>query len=327
MPAYPTPARFARVATAALLALACAGALAQQYAQQIAPLPPAPTLDPQRIALGERLFRDARLARDNSVACISCHSFEHGGADARARSTGVGGAQGPLNAPSIFNSAHNFRQLWSGAAGSLEEQIDRVIRNPAVFNSSWPEILAKLRQDTALERDFRLAYPLGLNEKTAADAIASYERSLVTPSRFDSYLQGKSNAITAAEKKGFDNFRKYGCVACHQGVNVGGNMYQKFGALRDYFADRKAAGKPVTEADRGRFNVTGRPEDMYVFKVPSLRNVAQTAPYFHDGSAATLEEAVEVMFKYQLGREATAGDTASIIGFLRTLSGKPEARP
>jgi cytochrome c peroxidase len=323
----PAHSAIARLAIPALLALACVSAFAQQYAQAIAPLPPVPALDPQRVALGERLFRDARLARDNSVACISCHSFEHGGADTRARSLGAGGAQGQLNAPSIFNSAHNFRQLWSGAAATLEEQVDRVIRNPAVFNSSWPEILAKLRQDPALVRDFRAAYPGGLDPKSAADAIASYERSLVTPSRFDSYLRGDANALTAGEKKGYDNFRKYGCVACHQGVNVGGNMYQKFGALRDYFADRRAAGKPVTEADKGRFGITGRPEDMHVFKVPSLRNVALTAPYFHDGSAATLEEAVDIMFKYQLGRAAPPEDRASIVGFLRTLSGTPGIRP
>jgi len=322
MPAHPF-----RLLVLALLALGCSGALAQQHAQPIAPLPPAPALDSQRVALGERLFRDTRLARDNSVACISCHSFEHGGADGRARSLGAGGAQGRLNAPSVFNAGHNFRQLWSGAASSLEEQVDRVVRNPAVFDSNWPEILAKLRQDTALVRDFGAAYPGGLDAKSAADAIASYERSLVTPSRFDSYLRGDANAITAAEKKGYDNFRRYGCVACHQGVNVGGNMYQKFGALRDYFADRRAAGKPVTEADSGRFGVTGRPEDMHVFKVPSLRNVALTAPYFHDGSAATLEEAVDVMFKYQLGRTAPPDDRAAIIGFLRTLSGKPGIRP
>ena len=326
MPAHPFVARLALPAAATLL-LVCAMASAQQHSQPIAPLPPAPRLDAQRVALGERLFRDARFSRDNSVACISCHSFAHGGADPRARSTGAGGTQGTLNAPSVFNSAHNFRQLWSGAAGSLEDQVDRVVRNPAVFGSSWPEVLAKLRQDTALVNDFRAAYPTGLDEKSAADALASYERSLVTPSRFDSYLSGNAGAITAQEKKGFDNFRKYGCVACHQGVNVGGNMYQKFGALRDYFADRKAAGKPVTEADRGRFNVTGRAEDMHVFKVPSLRNVALTAPYFHDGSAATLEEAVDTMFKYQLGRAAPAEDKAAIVSFLRTLSGTPGGKP
>jgi cytochrome c peroxidase len=326
MTTHPMAVRVARLIAAGLL-LGAAGTAAQPHAQPIAPVFAPSDLDPQKVSLGSRLFRDARLSRDNSVACISCHPFEHGGADPRARSRGAGGALGPVNTPSVFNSAHNFRQLWNGAAATLEEQVDRVIRNPAVFDSSWDEVLGKLRQDPALVRDFQAAYPRGLNEQSAAHAIATYERSLVTPSRFDKYLLGETSAISVEEKKGYDNFRKYGCVACHQGVNVGGNMYQKFGAYGDYFGDRKAAGQPLTEADRGRFNVTGRSEDMNVFKVPSLRNVALTAPYFHDGSAATLEEAVDAMFKYQLGRQAPAKDKALIIKFLRSLSGTGSSQP
>lgn len=327
MTTHPMAVPVVRLVATTLLLLGCAGAAAQRHAQPVEPLPAAPQLDPLKVSLGQRLFRDRRFARDNSVACISCHPFEHGGADPRARSIGAGGARGLFNAPSIFNTAHNFRHLWNGAAATLEEQVDRVIANPAVFDSSWGEVLGKLREDAGLVRDFQAAYPTGLNARNAANALASYERSLVTPSRFDKYLQGATDAITAQEKKGYDNFRAYGCVACHQGVNVGGNMYQKFGALGDYFGDRQAAGKTLTEADRGRFNVTGRAEDMHVFKVPSLRNVAATAPYFHDGSAATLEEAVDIMFKYQLGRAAPAADKASIIQFLRALSGSPGISP
>ena len=286
--------------------------------EPIRPLPQPAELDPAKVALGKRLFFDTRFSRDGKVSCASCHDFSKGGADGRARSLGVDGRMGPMNSPSVFNTAFNFRQLWNGKAETLEEQVDMVIANPKVFDASWDMILGRLRVDTGLVRDFERAYPDGLTRRNATDAVVSFERSLVTPSRFDAYLRGDDKAISAAEKLGYRKFKSYGCVACHQGVNVGGNMFQVFGAMQSYLKDDGSA----QETDLGRYLVTGRESDRHVFKVPSLRNVAMTAPYFHNASAKTLEEAVDVMFKYQLGRTAPADDKAVIVRFLHTLNGK-----
>ena len=311
------------------LALAyCSAALAQAPSpaslmlnEPIRPLPEKMALDSARIALGKQLFFDTRLARDNKVSCASCHDFSKGGADPRPLSSGVDGRLGPVNAPSVFNTGFNFRQLWNGKARTLEEQIDLAIVNPTVFDTTWPAILDKLGRDGVLVRAFKQAYADGLTQKNVSDALALFERSLITPSRFDAYLRGNPDAVTAEEKQGYAMFKKYGCVACHQGINVGGNMFQVFGVMRD---GRNRAG-PERPADLGRFQVTGRELDKYVFKVPSLRNVALTAPYFHDASAQTLEQAVDVMFRYQLGRTAPREDKALIVKFLNTLTGVPPA--
>lgn len=200
----------------------------------------------------------------------------------------------------MFNVRFNFRQLWNGKADTLEDQIDMSIVNPNVFDSNWDSILAKLGKDAIMIRDFKNAYPDALNRKNVIDAPVTFERSLVTPSRFDAYLRGNADAISAEEKQGYARFKSYGCVACHQGINVGGNLFQMFGALMPYLGKDGV----LQESDLGRYHVTGRESDKFVFKVPSLRNVALTAPYFHNGSARTLEEAVDVMIKYQLGRTA-----------------------
>lgn len=308
--------------TAALL---CAGAVLAQSGplraalldEPIRPLPEKNDFDPPRAALGKRLFFDSRFSRDNKVSCASCHDFAKGGADGLARSPGVDGLVGPINSPTVFNTRFNFRQLWNGKAESLEDQIDMVIANPNVFGSNWDAILGKLSKDAALVRDFKGTYPDGLTRRSIIDALVEFERSLVTPSRFDAYLRGDPGAITADERQGYAKFKSYGCVACHQGVNVGGNMFQVFGVVRPYLNKDGAE----HESDLGRYMVTKRAVDKYVFKVPSLRNVALTAPYFHNGSARTLEDAVDVMFKYQLGRSAPPEDKALIIRFLNTLSG------
>jgi cytochrome c peroxidase len=289
----------------------------QAMDEPIRPLPERIDADPARTALGKRLFFDTRFSRDNKVSCASCHDLAKGGADGRARSPGVDGRTGPMNSPTVFNTGFNFRQLWTGKAESLEEQVDMAIANPKVFDSTWSGILARLSEDASLVREFKNTYADGLTRRNVTDALVTYERSLVTPSRFDAYLRGDANAITAEEKQGYQRFKSYGCIACHQGVNVGGNMYQVFGVMRPYL------GKDVAEQemDLGRYLVTGRASDKYVFKVPSLRNVALTAPYFHNGSARTLEEAVDVMVKYQLGRTAPAEDKALIVKFLHALTG------
>jgi len=310
---------------AAAFAFAGGQALSQGNEPLVA-LPRIPTLDPNKVTLGAKLFEDRRFAKDNSLACASCHDLGAGGADtrpgSRVFSTATGGVKHVFNTPTVYNVGFNYRQQWTGGARTLEELVDKVVTSPLVFNSSWPTVLGKLVGDKALVADFKRIYPqLGLSKETVQDSLAEFQRSLITPSRFDRYLEGDVSAISSDERAGYERFKAYGCVGCHQGVNVGGNMLQRFGAMNDYFADRLKAGHPAAPGDEGRFRVTKKNEDLHVFKVPSLRNVALTAPYFHDGSAATLEEAVEVMFRYQLGRAAPAQDKALIVKFLRSLTG------
>jgi len=284
----------------------------------IQPLPPMPNLDPRRVALGERLFRDKRFSADNSLACDSCHDLKNGGDDGKRFSVGIGGAVGGINAPTVFNSGLSFVQFWDGRAANLEEQAAGPIHNPLELGSSWAEVLVRLSRDAELVAAFKEAYSNGLNARNIADAIATFERSLLTRnSRFDRYLQGNKSALTAQEVAGYQLFRELGCTSCHQGALIGGNMYQKFGVLGDYFADRQPS-----KADLGRYNVTGRPEDKHVFKVPSLRNIALTAPYFHDGSVDSLSQAVLIMGRYQLGRELPESDVQAIVAFLNSLTGE-----
>jgi cytochrome c peroxidase len=292
--------------------------------EPIQPIPEPPRLDPRKVELGNRLFHDPRLSRDNSVACATCHSLSQGGTDHRTHSVGIDGQVGQLNSPTVFNSALNFRQFWDGRAETLEGQVDGPTHNPAEMGSSWPDIVAKLSRDPLYLAAFAGLYRDGVQPANIRDAIATFERSLTTPnSRFDRFLRGEATSITEEEKAGYALFKTLGCVACHQGAAIGGNMFQKFGVMGDYFADRGHQ----TSADLGRFNVTGRDEDRHTFKVPSLRNVARTAPYFHDGSARTLEEAVAVMAKYQLGRTLSRSDVELLVKFLNALTGEYNGRP
>jgi cytochrome c peroxidase len=292
--------------------------------EPIKPIPASIKLDERRVALGGRLFHDVRLSADNSISCASCHSLEKGGTDRRARSIGLNEAEGPINAPTVFNSGFNFKQFWDGRADDLEAQVDGPTQAAAEMGSNWEDVLRKLRADSGYSAAFKRAYPDGVQRRNVRDAIAEFERSLITPnSPFDRWLRGDNDAITAEQLEGYRKFKSYGCASCHQGVNVGGNMFETLGAVRDYFAARGN----VTKADLGRFNVTGREEDRHVFKVPSLRNVALTPPYFHDGSAQTLDEAVKVMARYQLGRPLPDADAALIVNFLQTLTGEYGGRP
>lgn len=314
-----------RSAVAIVLALtATAPHAAELLDEPIQPIPRLHRQDPARAAIGRRLFDDKRLSGNEQVSCASCHDLSRGGADSRALSRGLNGKPTEVNAPTLFNASLNFRQFWNGRADTLERQIDEVVQHADEMGSSWDHVVARVSQDEGYRTAFAQAYRDGINKANIQDAIAVFERTLITPdSRFDRYLRGDAGAITAAEKAGYEKFKNFGCVSCHQGVNVGGNMFQKFGVMGDYFAAR---GNP-TRADLGRFLVTGQERDRHVFRVPSLRNVALTAPYFHDASAPTLEAAVDVMFRYQLGRIGSKADKASIIEFLRTLTGEMGARP
>jgi cytochrome c peroxidase len=275
-------------------------------------------LDARKVKLGEALFSDTRLSKNDTISCASCHSLTQGGSDGRQFPVGINGQVNLVNSPTVYNAANNSYQFWDGRAATLEDQINDHLASPIVFASNWAEVSAKLNKDAALTATIRAIYPDGVQGANLRDALASYERSLLTPSRFDRYLQGETQAISADELAGYKKFKDFGCVGCHQGVNVGGNMFQELGVMRDYFTQR---GNP-TPADLGRYNVTKQESDKHVFKVPSLRNVALTAPYFHDGTALTLSDAMNVMFKYQLGRRGSEADKLLIIKFLNTLSGE-----
>jgi cytochrome c peroxidase len=238
--------------------------------------------------------------------------------DGKARSIGINGAEGDINAPTVFNCGLNFKQFWDGRADTLEEQIDGPTHNPKEMGSTWPQIVEKLAADADLVKVFAASYPAGVTSDTIKDAIATFERSLTTPdSRFDRYLRGDTKALTEDEKKGYGLFKSLGCISCHQGMNAGGNMFQPFGVMADYFANRTE-----TKADLGRYNVTGLPQDKHKFRVPGLRNVELTAPYFHDASAKTLEDAVRLMAEYQLGQPIDDEKVRLITAFLKTLTGE-----
>lgn len=286
--------------------------------EPIHPLPLRTTLDPRKVALGRKLFLDARLSEDRTISCASCHNLERGGVDHLPVSVGVGGQKGDRNAPTVFNVAFNFRQFWDGRADTLEQQVEGPLLNPKEMKSSWPAILKVLREDPAYVADFQALYPGEIRKEHVTASLAAFLRSLITVSRFDHYLRGNAAAITEREKQGYELFKRKGCATCHQGSNAGGNLFSKFGSMGDYFADRGTLDK----ADLGRYAITGKEEDKYVFKVPSLRNVAITGPYFHDGSVATLEEAVSIMGQYQIGKRLSADDVALITEFLGSLSGE-----
>jgi cytochrome c peroxidase len=288
----------------------------------ILPLSPVTGLSSDKVRLGKKLFHDPQLSHDNSISCASCHNFSKGGTDRLRFSVGINGTIGNINAPTVFNSSLNIAQFWDGRTKTLKEQVIEPIRNPAEMGSSLEEVAEKLSKDSEYKQVFQQVYIDGITPLNVADAIANYEKSLVTPNaRFDRYLRGDNNAISNDELRGFREFIDHGCASCHQGEGIGGNLFQRFGVMGDYFKDR-----PFSKADQGRFNVTGLEDDRHVFKVPGLRNVAVTPPYFHDGSVQTLEKAVRVMGYYQLGMDMSEEDIRLIVVFLHTLTGEWEGR-
>jgi cytochrome c peroxidase len=301
------------------LAVAAAGQPSREHQEPISPVSLAETIDMAKIALGEALFRDARLSRDGTVACTSCHQLDEGGDDGRTRSIGADGRLLDFNTPTVFNAGLNFRLNWRGNFRALEEQNEAVLLDPSLMNTSWEELLPKLRGDSAYADGFAAAYGSAPDRDNVLDALAAFQRSLVTPdARFDRYLRGERSALSAEEVRGYELFKDYGCIACHQGANIGGNLFQKFGIFVDPFANQETR----SDGDLGRLTITRQERDRHVFRVPSLRNVALTAPYFHDGRTASLTEAVRIMADSQLGRELPEADVRSIVGFLNTLTGE-----
>jgi cytochrome c peroxidase len=290
--------------------------------EPITPIAP-PSIDAAKVELGRKLFDDARLSQANSVACSSCHRIELNGADGRARPPGTDARPLDFNSPSIFNAALNYRLNWRGNFRTLEEQNEFVLLDARLMNTTWEQLLAKLRIDQDYVRAFAALYGSGPERTHVLDALASFQRSLVTPdARFDRYLNGQSDALTSEEEQGYQLFKSYGCISCHQGRNVGGNLLQRFGVFYDPFAQRAN----ISDADLGRYAFTGSDSDRHVFRVPSLRNVAVTPPYFHDGSAASLTDAVDIMARAQLGRDLPGKDIDLIVKFLGTLTGEYQGR-
>ncbi|MCC6490448.1 MAG: heme-binding domain-containing protein [Candidatus Hydrogenedentes bacterium] len=292
---------------------------AAQFANEpVQPLPLSVEADAAKVALGDKLFHDVRLSKDNSISCASCHALDKGGTDRVQYSTGVGGAVGGINSPTVYNSTYHFIQFWDGRAANLAEQADGPVNNPIEMASNWEEVCGKLNQDAAFLEEFKKVYPEGPSKETIIDAIATFESTLITPnSRFDKYLMGQTGALTAEDETGYHLFKEYGCATCHTGKNLGGQSFEKMGRKGDYFATR-----PLTDADNGRFSVTKDEADRHKFKTPTLRNIALTAPYMHDGSATDLTQAVDVMLKQQVGSSAPAQEVAAMVAFLNTLNGE-----
>lgn len=287
--------------------------------EPIQPIPMQIALDYQKVTLGKKLFFDKRLSKDNSISCASCHDFQKGGTDHQKTSDGFAGAKGPINAPTVFNSALNFRQFWDGRAANLEEQALGPINNPKEMNTDITAVIGKLAKDAEYNSLFRVIYKDTIKASYIANAIAEFEKSLSTPnSSFDQYLRGDKNAIDQEELEGYQLFKSLGCISCHQGVGIGGNMYQTFGVTGNYFQDRGN----IQETDYGLYNRTKKEEDKFKFKVPSLRNIAVTAPYLHDGSQEKLEDVVYIMSVYQLGKTLNKDEVGKIVKFLRTLTGE-----
>jgi cytochrome c peroxidase len=284
------------------------------YAGAITPIPQNIDVNILKAQLGKDLFLDTRLSKNNTIACINCHNIYENGANITRFSFGINGTEGELNTPTVFNSHFNFVQTYSGSAKNLAEQVHIPISNPIEMNSSMDEVVKKLRKIPELVVKFGDVYRDGLNEKNIADAIAEFEKALTTPnSPFDRYLRGESDAITQTQKDGYDLFQKFGCVSCHNGMNVGGNMYQKLGLMLPYTSK---------VSSKGRYNVTKRERDLYLFKVPSLRNIELTSPYLHDGSKESLDQVVKDMARHQLGVILSDDEVSKIASFLCSLTGE-----
>ena len=278
-------------------------------------------LTPERVALGRRLFFDPRISLDGTVSCSKCHQPALYGTDALAKPIGVKDRVNPRNAPTVLNAALEFVAHWRGDRVNVEDQATKALIGPPSFgDSSFDAAMAKVKAIPGYARMFRAAFPGESDQVTAQNwgmAIGAYERTLVTPSPFDDYLAGNVQALDETAREGLKKFMDVGCSGCHGGVDVGGSMYQKFGLQEDYWKETHSA-----SIDKGRFDVTNNPADLYVFKVPSLRNVAMTAPYFHDGSVGALPDAVRVMGKVQLGKTLSDEEVKQIVAFLDSLTGR-----
>lgn len=295
--------------------------VAEEFAgEPVQPLPASLPTDSAKVALGFALYHDTRLSGDNTISCATCHGLNTAGVDRKQYSEGINGQFGGVNAPTVYNSALNFLQFWDGRAADLKEQAAGPPLNPVEMGcASFDEICAKLADDKVFSTQFLAVYPEGFNQSTVTDAIAEFEKTLLTPSRFDHYLMGDKNALTAEEVEGYQLFKDNKCATCHVGMNLGGQSFEYMGIKDNYFDYR---GTGLTDGDNGRFAVTKNEADRHRFKTPTLRNVLLTAPYMHDGTIQTIEDAIQVMHEFQIGRHISDAETAKIVAFLGTLNGE-----
>ncbi|MBZ8138361.1 cytochrome C biogenesis protein CcsA [Rubrivivax gelatinosus] len=305
--------RWAPVALAAASVLAVGAAVAQSQ-EPIQPIVPPQQINLGMVELGKKLYFDPRLSKSGFISCNSCHNLSMGGTDNIKSSIGDKWQQGPINAPTVLNSSLNVAQFWDGRAADLKAQAGGPIANPGEMAFSHTLAIGMLESIPAYLREFKQVFgkdKIDIDQVTLA--IAEFEKTLVTPnSRFDQWLLGKTDALAPNELAGYKLFKESGCVGCHNGPAVGGNSFQKMGVVAPYKASSPA---------EGRSAVTGKDADRFNFKVPTLRNVEMTYPYFHDGAANTLTEAVDTMGRLQLGKKFTPDENAKIVAFLKTLTG------
>jgi cytochrome c peroxidase len=282
--------------------------------EPIQPITPPKQINLGMVELGKKLYFDPRLSKSGFLSCNSCHNLSMGGTDNIPTSIGDHWQQGPINAPTVLNSSLNLAQFWDGRAADLKAQAGGPIANPGEMAFTHTLALGVLESIPAYMREFKQVFgkdKIGIEQVTLV--IAEFEKTLVTPnSRFDQWLLGKKDALTDDEISGYKLFKESGCVACHNGPAVGGNSFQKMGVVAPY---------KTSSAAEGRSAVTGKDSDRFNFKVPTLRNVEMTYPYFHDGAANTLTEAVDTMGRLQLGKKFTEAENAKVVAFLKTLTG------
>lgn len=302
-----------RILVASMMVIGAAGTLAAE--ELVKPIQPPKQINLGMVELGKKLYFDPRLSKSGFLSCNSCHNLSMGGTDNLPTSIGHNWQQGPINAPTVLNSSLNVAQFWDGRAPDLKAQAGGPIANPVEMAFSHTLAIDVLESIPDYVREFKLVFgkdKIDIDQVTAA--LAEFEKTLVTPnSRFDQWLLGKKDALTAEEQAGWKLFKESGCVACHHGEALGGTSFQKMGMVEPY---------KTTAAALGRADVTKKDADRMMFKVPTLRNVELTYPYFHDGAVWTLKEAVDLMGRLQLGRKFTDKENAQIVAFLKTLTGE-----
>ena len=298
-----------------ITSLAFGGIVHAAEKEPIQPIIAAKVANPAMVELGKKLFFDPRLSRSGFISCNSCHNLSMGGTDNIKTSIGHNWQRGPINSPTVLNSSMNVAQFWDGRAKDLQEQAGGPIANPGEMAFTHELAIDVLASIPAYRQEFQHVFGQDkLTIEQVTRAIAAFEEVLVTPdSRFDQWLKGKKSALTKDELAGYQLFKTSGCIACHHGPAVGGNSFQKMGIVEPY---------KTAMTTQGRAAVTGKDADRFNFKVPTLRNVELTYPYFHDGEAATLAQAVDVMGRLQLGRTFTPDENAKLVAFLKTLTGK-----
>lgn len=280
----------------------------------ITPIPKTVEYNKAKAMLGKKLFYDTLLSKDNTISCVVCHNLSSGGADSRKVSYGVDGRLGNIQSPTVYNARYNFKQFWNGRAADLREQAEGPLENPNEHGMNAQLVEKHLNSSKIYRKLFNKIYHTkNISFKEAIDAIAEFEKALITPnSKFDKYLRGEGS-LSSEEREGYRLFKQYGCITCHNGINIGGNSFQKMGTFFPYDTNASYPDRAEVLKNKKYHNV---------FKVPTLRNIALTAPYFQDASAETLLEAVKIMSHYNLGIEISSDDAQKIVSFLKTLTGE-----